>query len=381
MTDFSKRWRYYLAAIVLIAVGSVILLSQNMSPVKALLGISIFSSGIYFLWIASPQERDKQKNNLPEDEGSFKAHHRNIYTQGGAYNESVQGDCIIIQGNQIYINQDPSQFIVQLQEVFSQLQGHGYSYAVAEQKILKDLKNQIRNNQRVKNSIIHWRETLESPSGKVLNVIELAEKAVKIASTDSSRSIYDPILVVEGKYQKLYDFLREGDWREADRETLNIILDSIARQGYHGLFGDSYGCLFLNIDQISPKMLKMLDRLWNKYSNGRFGFSVQQCIWRHILRNHPKDEYLINQEAYIKFIDSVGWVREEDRIYYNDFKFSLKAPKGHFPALLFLDSPISYYHPSNYYHLDARVFDGFMQRQYHNVPAISSWLKQWLAIE
>lgn len=70
--------------------------------------------------------------------------------------------------------------------------------------------------------------------------------------------------------------------------------------------------------------LRTIDQLWVKYSNGRFGFSVQKRIWESV----GKD--------YEKFGDRVGWRKgmffNKEWVYYNELTFSLQAPQGHLPA-------------------------------------------------
>jgi len=66
---------------------------------------------------------------------------------------------------------------------------------------------------------------------------------------------------VPAKYQKLRDFLKAGEWENADLETLRVMLQVADRSPNFPCFD-----------------LRTIDQLWVKYSNGRFGFSVQKRI-------------------------------------------------------------------------------------------------------
>ena len=72
--------------------------------------------------------------------------------------------------------------------------------------------------------------------------------------------------------------------------------------------------------------LRTIDQLWVKYSNERFGFSVQQHIWQSIGGNKGADK-----EIWWRFGDRVGWRTEDEWIAYKDLTFTLKASQGHLP--------------------------------------------------
>ncbi|MEH2424372.1 MAG: GUN4 domain-containing protein [Nostoc sp.] len=84
--------------------------------------------------------------------------------------------------------------------------------------------------------------------------------------------------------------------------------------------------------------LRTIDQLWVKYSNGRFGFSVQKRIWESV----GKD--------YGKFGDRVGWrkwrtvvvdkwfglrqqtEKQSEWLNDSDLLFNTSAPEGHLPT-------------------------------------------------
>ena len=65
-----------------------------------------------------------------------------------------------------------------------------------------------------------------------------------------------------------------------------------------------------------------------KYSNGWFGFSVQEQIWIECggkARVH-------NSDICYKFGDYIGWRKEGKWLEYHELTFTNKIPKGHFPS-------------------------------------------------
>ena len=113
--------------------------------------------------------------------------------------------------------------------------------------------------------------------------------------------------------------LKVGLWKEADQETLAVMLKAVGREKER----------LLNIKSIENfpcKDLRTIDQLWVKYSEGRFGFSVQKRIWESV----GKD--------YGKFGCSVGWCIQKGMFRmlnswpYNQLTFNTTAPHGHLPA-------------------------------------------------
>jgi uncharacterized caspase-like protein len=131
-------------------------------------------------------------------------------------------------------------------------------------------------------------------------------------------------------YTNLRDLLASGQWKEADRETLSVMLRAVKREriGY-------LDTMF--IEQFPCKDLRTIDRLWVKYSNGCFGFSVQRCLWES--GGGKPGKY--DRRIYRKFGERVGWLKwenkwlglkkEEQWLSYSEINFDLNAPQGHLP--------------------------------------------------
>jgi hypothetical protein len=63
-----------------------------------------------------------------------------------------------------------------------------------------------------------------------------------------------------------------------------------------------------------------IDYLWVKYSNGRFGFTVQKRIWWDVGEDKKK------------FGNRIGWYIESNWKSYSNICFTLNAPMGHLPV-------------------------------------------------
>lgn len=152
-------------------------------------------------------------------------------------------------------------------------------------------------------------------------------------SLDSSADTYY-------SYTRLRDLLAEGKWREADEETGKIIF-SVGNytSGERGITTATH--------ETTPcKDISTIDRLWLKYSNGRFGFSVQRRIILGIqgdalfillkkLNSHEESKKCI--ELRNNFHKLIGWYIPHkdgggDVKKYNDLTFSVHAPYGHLPT-------------------------------------------------
>ncbi|WP_187602863.1 GUN4 domain-containing protein, partial [Microcystis aeruginosa] len=121
-------------------------------------------------------------------------------------------------------------------------------------------------------------------------------------------------------YTKLRDLLKQQQWEEADEETRVVMLQGANRTKEEWLQVE-------DIDNFPCEDLRTIDQLWLKYSNGKFGFSVQAKIYRELGGTR---EY--NERVWNAFGDRVGWRVNNSWIYYKDVTFDLKAPLGHLPG-------------------------------------------------
>ncbi len=117
------------------------------------------------------------------------------------------------------------------------------------------------------------------------------------------------------EYGPLQALLIEQDFEEADRLTLAKLCElagptAVKRKWVY----------FTEVEQFSVVDLRTIDRLWQVYSEGKFGFSVQRRVWLSLGQNWDK------------FWPRIAW--KDDNVwtrYPGGFVWDLSAPDGHLP--------------------------------------------------
>jgi hypothetical protein len=125
-------------------------------------------------------------------------------------------------------------------------------------------------------------------------------------------------------YVKLRDLLKAGKWKEADRETAERIYEIVDRQEARWLRSE-------DIKKLPCRDLRNIDRLWVKYSNGRFGFSVQKKIYLEC--GGKLDENYPGNKIWNRMGNRVGWRVNKNWISHLNATFDSSAPTGHLPYL------------------------------------------------
>jgi hypothetical protein len=82
-------------------------------------------------------------------------------------------------------------------------------------------------------------------------------------------------------YSQLQALLVLEKWLEADQETRRLMLKAVNREWARSLDVKS-------VEAFPLTDLRTIDQLWVKYSQGRFGFSVQKRIWQEVKGNPRK---------------------------------------------------------------------------------------------
>ena len=116
------------------------------------------------------------------------------------------------------------------------------------------------------------------------------------------------------RYQRLEHFLQNEEWEEADNETYRLMITAIGKEEGQGFTPDEL--LNFPCDE-----LLTIDGLWVKYSNGRFGFSVQKDIYLSKEIGGTADGKY-HEEAFWNFVEKVDW---------KSINFDIASPKGHLP--------------------------------------------------
>ena len=125
-------------------------------------------------------------------------------------------------------------------------------------------------------------------------------------------------------YTKLSDLLFAKKWEEADQETRQLMLKCAGRER-EGWLGD-------DCSNFPQQDLRIIDQLWLKYSQNRFGLSVQKQIW---LDNGGKLDGNYDFHTYYKLADQVGWTKvfgQKDWLSYSELTFDINSLHGHLPA-------------------------------------------------
>ncbi|NES71942.1 MAG: GUN4 domain-containing protein, partial [Okeania sp. SIO2D1] len=117
------------------------------------------------------------------------------------------------------------------------------------------------------------------------------------------------------------DFLVNREWKEADEETARCIFKVAGLKENNSLRAE-------DIENFPCTDLRTIDQLWVKYSNGKFGFSVQKKIYYNL---GGTKEY--NEKAWKEFADKVGWRKGQKWLYYSDLEFNISTHyTGHLPS-------------------------------------------------
>lgn len=152
---------------------------------------------------------------------------------------------------------------------------------------------------------------------EIINRLKTFSDRNSLASGDSQVNRNNLPSEVSVDYSQLQKLIQQGKWEEADLETREVML-KVA-----GLMKGTPPLNYLPLDSIRQfpcTDLETIDLLWVTYSNGRFGFSVQQRLLLDVEKNWDK------------FGDLVGWRVKGTWQSKNDRIFHLDAPIGHLPS-------------------------------------------------
>ncbi|MBS9394544.1 MAG: protein kinase [Dolichospermum sp. LBC05a] len=185
-----------------------------------------------------------------------------------------------------------------------------------------------RISQRVNDAILQGMEI--EPENRTPTVLKFRENLGLVVQQPINFDIQQPINVEtfhgtslqtsNMDYRKLRDYLAQGKWKEADEETVRVML-AVAKREKEGWLDVEH------IDNFPCEDLRTIDQLWVKYSDGRFGFSVQKRIYQALGGTRE-----FNMGIWVKFCERVGW-RKSSWLggSWLDITFDKKAPEGHLP--------------------------------------------------
>lgn len=131
-------------------------------------------------------------------------------------------------------------------------------------------------------------------------------------------------------YTSLVKMLEAKEWQKADKLTAKLMQRAVGQEGKRWLQIEDIQCFPCGD-------LYTINELWEKYSQGHFGFSVQKQIWQEVGGKSNLSDYELYQ-VYIQFTNRVGWRVDGKFLSQVDIAFTGKsvnysqnAPKGHLP--------------------------------------------------
>ena len=113
-------------------------------------------------------------------------------------------------------------------------------------------------------------------------------------------------------YTRLRDLLAGKKWLEADQETIKVMLKATEKEG---------SLSSADLKKLPCEDLDIIAQLWQKYSQGHFGFLIQARLYQQ------------ERKDYYNFCTRVGWRVGDRWIGYNDLNWTLNAHPGHLPHL------------------------------------------------
>ncbi len=126
-------------------------------------------------------------------------------------------------------------------------------------------------------------------------------------------------------YTHLRDLLKAGKWREADRETYDVMIRAVGKESGDWFTREE----LLNFPCTD---LHTIDGLWVTYSQGQFGFSVQKRIY--VECGAKLDGKYPGDTIWREFGNRVGWRKGDSLVDYKDLKANPSfSPAGEFPSL------------------------------------------------
>ncbi|UJS06209.1 serine/threonine-protein kinase [Cylindrospermopsis raciborskii] len=123
------------------------------------------------------------------------------------------------------------------------------------------------------------------------------------------------------RYTKLENLLKAQSFPEANDETNRIMLEIANRQNEDWLTTE-------DAEKFPCEELRTIDHLWLKYSQGKFGISVQQDIYQNLGGTKKLD-----LNVWRSFGERVGWRINNQWLKHSNLNFSLSAPDGHLPVI------------------------------------------------
>jgi hypothetical protein len=177
--------------------------------------------------------------------------------------------------------------------------------------------------------------TLNQPTSQTdLTLLErLAALEARVEQLLQANSVADRVTQIETKlllvadlyrYGKLQELLAAGNFEQADRETVQIILLISSQPDLESITPN-------DVRHFSCHELRVIDTLWTTYSQNHFGFSVQaelyQTVGGSLNTTIAQDDRVIVELGKV-----VGWRKNNAWQKCDELDYSLNAPRGCHPS-------------------------------------------------
>jgi hypothetical protein len=161
----------------------------------------------------------------------------------------------------------------------------------------------------------------------------LAALEAKVEKLSQTNSLSDRVTQVETKlllvadiyrYGKLQELLAAGNFAQADRETVQIILSISGEPNLESITPN-------DVRHFACHELQVIDTLWTTYSQNHFGFSVQAELYQSV--GGSLETTIAQDDAIIVELEKrVGWRKDNTWKKCDDLDYSLNAPRGCHPS-------------------------------------------------
>jgi hypothetical protein len=132
-------------------------------------------------------------------------------------------------------------------------------------------------------------------------------------------------------FLNLRNYLSEKNWQYADLQTRKLMLVITGANLRRDILLTQK-----DLHNFPCKYLDLINKMWLKYSNYHFGFSLINQI------------YLDSDRNYKLLAEKVGWQKNNQWIKTENINFSLNAPKGHLPLTWLIPTTFSTYWSSRF---------------------------------
>jgi hypothetical protein len=196
---------------------------------------------------------------------------------------------------------------------------------------VKDAGNVDINQLSKVNSVLQqWRSLVRFGNIPHLPALETGGVSMTVEEKPKNANTIITVVTAIADFTKLDYLLAQQAWKMAEEETLKMMLKITNKNRRDEYLSED------DLLNFPRNELKIIDQLWRKYSNEKFGFSVQKKIWKEVdvdaqtgLSNAYKGD------TFRKFGEKLGWRHEihGNAWYFNLTNNLIEAPQGHRPCL------------------------------------------------